>query len=366
LLITLMVVANRLPWIVFALTGGYIADRFSRRATMVLVDAVRGTVVLAFAACVWAGAGGLWLIAIVSFALGIGETVYSAANQGMIPDIVDKDHLIHANGLTTTLQSVSTNFVGPALGGVLFSIERWVPFVVDAVSFFCASALVARIDVPARPVTGGPQGMLASIKQGLTWALTRRLVITLLVVMTVMNLAQAATQAVLVLYVTRTLGLLAAWYGSIMSVSGAGAVLGGLLAPGLAGRVGFHRLMRPAVAVAVPIMAVLWACPNSWVLASALVVNSFCGLMVSVQVAAIRQRVVPHELAGRVASVQMFAAMGVALPVGSFLGGVVASLFGVPAVFGFALILCAGLTVGTWRRLPPRRLLADVTAFEAT
>jgi MFS family permease len=365
LLITALVVANRVPWILFALSGGWIADRFGRRAIMVLIDAVRAAIVATFAVCVACGAGSLWLIAIVSFALGVGETIYAAANQGMVPDIVAPDNLVHANGLTSMLQSVASNFVGPACGGFLFSAGRYLPFLVDAVSFVAASALVSTLPVPVRGPAVQAGGMLASIRAGMAWALTRRLVVTLLLVMTVMNLAQAAMQAVLVLYATRTLGLSAMWYGAIMSVAGAGAVLGGLTAPGFAQRFGIQRIMRPAVAVAVPIMAVLWAVRSPWVLGAALFVNSFAGLMVTVLAAVIRQRVVPRELAGRVASVQLFAAIGVALPLGSLLGGAVATAFGVPAVFGFALLVCLALTVGTWSRLAPRRLLADVVAFES-
>ena len=363
--ISLLVVANRLPWILFTLTSGFLADRFSRKHLMVGVDVVRGALVAGFAVCVYARLSSILLLYGVAFCLGIGETVFSAANQGMLPDVVGKKDLGTANGTVFTIQSVVSNFLGPALGGLLFAVARWVPFLIDAVSFFAAATLVSRIR--GSDGTGGsPSRMMEAIKQGLAWCWSRHVIVALLSVMAVMNFAQSAILSVLVLYVTDDLGLKSTWYGMIIAAAGVGAVLGGVLGPVVERSIGFERVFRLAVLAAVPLLAVMAWVRSPWVLAGALFLNSFVGLLVSVMVATIRQRVVPPALAGRVASVQSFAAMGLALPLGALIGGLVASAFGLTSVFVFALAVCCLLSILTARILAPKRLGSELALLSGS
>ncbi|MET9294858.1 hypothetical protein [Streptomyces sp. NPDC003077] len=102
--------------------------------------------------------------------LGIGETLFTTASQGLLPALVHADHLPRANGRLFTLQMLGTNFLGPILGSWLFGIGRAVPFLCDAASFVLGAALLAT--VPKRPGTGPtPDGtsMLTEIKQGVAW-----------------------------------------------------------------------------------------------------------------------------------------------------------------------------------------------------
>ena len=357
--ISLLVVANRLPWILFTLTSGFIADRYSRKHLMVGVDVVRGVLVAGFAVAIVFHLNSILVIGLVAFCLGVGETVFSTANQGMLPDVVGKQDLGTANGTLFTLQSVASNFLGPSLGGVLFSVARWVPFLIDAVSFFTAATLVSRIR-SSGGTSASPGRMMDAIREGLAWCWTRHVIVALLSVMAVMNFAQSAIGSVLVLYVTDDLGLDSSVYGMIIAVAGVGAVLGGVMGPVVERRFGFEAVFRLAVVAAIPILTVMAVVRSPWVLACALFLNSFVGLLVSVMVATIRQRVVPSALAGRVASVQAFAAMGLALPLGALAGGLVASAFGLRSVFIFSLIVCCLLSVLTVHVLSPKRLATDL------
>ncbi len=190
-------------------------------------------------------------------------------------------------------------------------------------------------------------------------------VASLIVVMGVMNFAQSIMQSTLVLYATGEMGLTSVQYSITMSVAGAGAVLGGLLGPVLDKGVGFPRIMWVAVAVVVPLIAAILVWRSWWVLLVALFLNSLCGLLVSVMVATIRQRVVPIDLSGRVASLQSFVVLGLALPLGALASGLIAAWFGLRAVFLVSLVICAGLAVATVPVLAPRRLSASLDQLVA-
>lgn len=158
-----------------------------------------------------------------SHGVGVGETVFSAANQGMIPKIVrDPDELSTANGAFFVIQSASANFIGPSVGGALFSIAQWLPFLVDAVSFLMASFLVARIDANDQVAYGSERGLWRAIREGISWCRNQPVMLALLSVMGVVNFAQSGVLAIMVMYVTSDLGASSAVFGVIMGISGAG------------------------------------------------------------------------------------------------------------------------------------------------
>jgi len=144
----------------------------------------------------------------------------------------------------------------------------------------------------------------------------------------------------MVISVTDDLGASAAAFGVVLSISGAGGVLGGALAPVADRKLGFSYVLPVGVALAGPLLLLMIASNNLVLLAGCLFFNSFFGIMVSVLVASLRQKIAPRELAGRVASVQAFIAMGIAMPGGALLGGVTAELLGVRSVFILSGALC--------------------------
>jgi MFS family permease len=114
-----VVFVGRLPWLVFVLFAGALADRPDRRRTMVIVSVLR--------VAVMASPGGLAVIDqlslpalyLATLALGIGETFYDTAARSVLPAIVPRDHLSLANGRLYAIEIAMNQFVGPPLGGVL-------------------------------------------------------------------------------------------------------------------------------------------------------------------------------------------------------------------------------------------------------
>src|SRR4029079_6366954 len=65
-------VVGRLPWLVFVLVAGALADRLDRRRTMVGVAILRTLVSLGIAATIITGTDSLWLLYVHAFVLGVG------------------------------------------------------------------------------------------------------------------------------------------------------------------------------------------------------------------------------------------------------------------------------------------------------
>jgi MFS family permease len=84
-------VASRLPWLVFALIAGALADRLDRRRTMILVDAGRAILLAGLTVTVLGGLATIWLLYVVAFVLGCFETMFDTAASSMLPNVVGKD-----------------------------------------------------------------------------------------------------------------------------------------------------------------------------------------------------------------------------------------------------------------------------------
>jgi MFS family permease len=135
--------ARMLPQGVFGLLAGVAADRWNRKWQMITADAVRALALAALVATVLVDPGTFWPIALVAFVEGIGSTFFYAAYAGALRAVVPARQLPAAAGAEGARQAM-VRLAGPPLGGALFGIARFVPFLVDAASYaFSFLSLVA-------------------------------------------------------------------------------------------------------------------------------------------------------------------------------------------------------------------------------
>src|SRR5829696_8580336 len=78
-LIAGVAVVGRLPWLVFVLVAGALADRLDRRRTIVAVALLRTAIALAIGLAVMTGTDTLPMLYVAAFALGVGETLFDTA-----------------------------------------------------------------------------------------------------------------------------------------------------------------------------------------------------------------------------------------------------------------------------------------------
>src|SRR5690349_9675371 len=75
--------AMRLPWLLFGVVAGTLADRLDRRWTMVSVNVARATLIGSLAIVVAAEREELWVLYAVAFLLGVGETLFDTSGQSL-------------------------------------------------------------------------------------------------------------------------------------------------------------------------------------------------------------------------------------------------------------------------------------------
>jgi MFS family permease len=327
--------ASRLPWLVFALVAGALADRFDRRRTMVLVDAGRVLVLGALVLAVLGDVASVWLLYVAAFVLGCFETMFDTAASSMLPNVVGTDRIVAANSRLNAIELTMNSFVGPPIGGFLVAIGVATAFGTAAAGYLGALLcllLLAGSFRPQRAAAGS--SIRADIADGLRYLFAHRLLRTLAFVVGPMNLASSAVFAVVVLWVVAPgpLGLDSVGYGLLFTAISLGTVVGTLLASRFERVLGRANLFVACIA-SLLVSDVVWLLvAQPVVIGVILAVSSTVGGAFNVVFGSIRQRIVPNHLLGRVMASFRVISWG-SLPLGALLGGLVGQGFGLSAVF---------------------------------
>ena len=96
-----------LPWLLFGLLGGAVADRVDQRRAMWAVDTVRGRLVACFALAVGLGHAPIGLLLALAFVLTALQTLFDNASTALLPSLVDTEALGGANARLMTGQQLA-------------------------------------------------------------------------------------------------------------------------------------------------------------------------------------------------------------------------------------------------------------------
>jgi MFS family permease len=336
-----LVVAQRLPWFIFTLISGVLVDRLNRRQVMVLSNVARGLVLGLLSLAVFNAGGGLWMLYVTFFILGMAETLNDNAALAVLPAIVPKDQLERANGRIFATMSVTNEFIGPPLGSLLFAWMPFAPFLLGGVSFGAAAGYLQGLTgnfVLAKREALNWRRLVSEIGEGMRWFWGNRVIRTCSIWAAVANFTGAATGSVFVLLAQEKLGLDEASFGLLLACGAVGGTLGGLSAERLSTRFGsggviFISNILPAAAFA--IMAITTNPILAGVMMAAFSGASMIG---NVVVTVLRQAAIPPDLLGRVTSAYRMVALG-ALPLGAAVGGLVARNYGLTAPYWMSAVL---------------------------
>ncbi len=329
LLISLVVMAGRLPWFLFALPAGVWTDRADRRRLMVGADLVRmaltaAIIVLVVLVTQAGGHGAILALAGLSFLLGTAEVVRDNAAQTLMPAIVDPAALERANGQLWSAEEVMNRFVGPPLAGALIGMGIALPFGFDAATFAIAAALVSRMTLP-RAAPPPPRPFMSEMKEGLVWLWSHALIRRLAIILGLTNAVFTAAMAMLALYAQELLHLGAFAYGALLTAGAVGGVLAGMAGPAITARLGPGATVHLAMAIFAGGYLILGLWPSLPVAVIGLFADAFGGVLWNVVTVSYRQRAIPPQLLGRVNSVYRFLGWGM-MPLGALAGGMAVRL----------------------------------------
>lgn len=337
---------GRLPWLLFSLPAGALADRLDRRRTMISVNVARSLVIGVLAVLVGVGQAELWMLYVLAFALGTGETLFDTAAQSVLPSIVEADQLDRANGRLYAVELTANQFIGPPLAAVVAGATLAGAVALSSGLYLLAGVVLVTVSGSFRAGGGtGPTTLRADIADGVRYLANHRLLRVLALCVGISNLASTATMAILPLHAIAPgpLGLDETGYGLLITTIAVGSVLGTFLVERLRLLLGTRRLLLLST-LSFPLFSLAPVVTDTvWLVGAGLFLAGTIAVGWNIVTVSIRQRIVPDELLGRVNAGYRLVAWGT-MPLGAALGGIVASTVSVPAAL-FAAAAISSLCI---------------------
>jgi predicted MFS family arabinose efflux permease len=335
----LLQTALTLPFILFAIPAGLLADRISRRWLMAGAEALRAAALLAILGLIWFGWLTLPLLALLGFAAVCGTVAYSVAAPALVPSLVSPDLLPAANARIELARTVAFAS-GPALGGVLVGWIGAAPaFGFAAALSMIAVVLLSGIYEPTR-APAPRRHPLQDIREGAVFVFQHDLLRPVFITQFIFNIGSFLVLAVFVPYAVRHLGLSATGVGTTLSMYGVGMVVGALLATRLMRRIPFGTVigLGPVTGfAAAAVMALTAFVPSPWLAGLSFFLLGAGPILWVISTTTLRQSVTPPRLLGRVSAINIMS-YG-ARPVGAALGAIIGGLYGAEACLYLAVAI---------------------------
>jgi MFS family permease len=331
--VALLGTLDYLPFILFALPAGVWVDRLPRRPLMLSADLARAGALASIPVAKALGGLTIWQLYAAGFLTGTLTVFFDVAYQAYLPSLVGREHLVEGNSKLEATRS-GAHLGGPGVAGVLIgAITAPYAVVADALSFLGSAAFLARIRRAEEHVqaSGAPRGgMLSEVREGLRYLLRDRYFRAIAACTAYANFFTSLGFAVFLVYAVRRLGLDAKEVGLVFSISNVGFLLAALTAGRLAKRLGTGPTIIVAAALIGPGLLLVPLAPASHpipFLVVGLAVSAYGGVTYNISALSYLQATTPDRMLGRMNATRRFIVWGT-IPLGSLLGGVIASAWG--------------------------------------
>lgn len=359
---SLVIVAEAVPYLLFGLWAGALADHADRRRMMVGADVMAAIALATVPIAFWLDSLTAAHVLVAAFVVRTIYVFFDAANQGALPTLVGRERLPAANALVAGGSTVAETVV-PMIAGALIVVISPASIIAIDVLTFVASALLIRGIV--RPLTGARTAestlRLSAVAEGTRFILRHEIIRVMIIIGVLVAFSAGSLMAILVVWADRTLGVQEGdWrLGMLFGAWGIGAVAGSILMPRLMRAFGGARsalIVLPFAAAA----GVTVALAETWVTGALSIAGwSLMYLVIATISVTLRQQVTPERLMSRVMTAGRMATFGVGYPLGAVAAGALAGAFDTDEavlVCQLSLVLAAVIAWLSPLRSAPKRL----------
>jgi MFS family permease len=334
-------ILQAIPIFLFSLLGGVLADRFERRHMLIFSQCVQMTVALVLTVLVGFGMVQVWHFLVGAFIAGFGQAFGGPAYSALIPTLVSKEDLPNAIALNS-IQFNAAVAIGPAFGGLaLGKLGATWCFGLNTLSFLAPIVALLMLKVRFLPEKTG-ESILASMKEGIQFIRKQAAMQALIVLGFLMTLLAIPMRTFLPVFADKVLHMGAGTFAALLSMSGAGSVVGALVVAYLGnvqrkGHVALVMLMCLGTGIAG------FSLSRSITFSCIMLFFSGASMMaVFSMVMSLVQLVVTNQMRGRVISVYNLSFRS-GMPLGNAITGVLVPMFTAPKVLAVNGILLVAL-----------------------
>lgn len=352
----LVAAAGFLPMGLLGPIGGAMADRLDRRRLLVAMTAAQMVCAALLTALSATGRASPGAVAVVVFAAGCVAGVGFPAYAAMLPDLVPEDQLLAAMSLSQAQWNLG-RVVGPALAGLAIALGSYsAAFALNAVSFAAMLVALQQLRLERRPPPTDDDGLWTRIVVGARAARDEPGVRSAILMISVVALT-ASPFIALIPAMARVrfdgTSSLTSWF---VTAQGVGAVIGALLLPVVAHRLGRFRTLEISLVLLPGALVLYGLAPDPFAATVALLAVGATYMFVFSGIGTVVQMRAPAALRARVLSCY-FLALGVLYPVGATIQGPIADRIGLGQMTVLSGVALLGV-VALLRVLRPERIAA--------
>jgi MFS family permease len=317
--------AGAIPFLVFTLFGGVIADRVDKRRLLLMTQTAMMLLAFLLAALAFIkGHDGkpiiaVWEVAVIAFLNGVAQSMNAPSYQALVPRLVKREDLTNALALNSAQFNMS-RILGPTLGGYAMALLGVAGnFFLNGLSFLAVLWALVRMKYPQEPAPK-QQSMWRSLRAGFQYLHSERQMLVLIWMTVAVSFFGIPFLNFIPYFAKVQLGLGESGLGWLMACSGLGAVLGAMTVA-VSGVIR-HRGVVVTVTGIVFFLAIIGFCYSRWFAISELLafIEGANGiLMISCFNVSI-QHLSSDEMRGRIMSIYATSFLGLP-PLGSLLAG---------------------------------------------
>ncbi|HWG16109.1 MAG TPA: MFS transporter, partial [Streptosporangiaceae bacterium] len=159
-----------LPTLLFGLFGGLIADRYPKRAVLLVTQSALAVIAGVLAALTLAHVVAPWQVYVVAFALGLVTAVDNPVRQSFANEMVGPAQLSNAISINSSVFQLG-GLIGPAISGALISaVGPGYSFAINAVSYIAPLAALARMRPAELRTVEWDSGGAGQLRDGLRYS----------------------------------------------------------------------------------------------------------------------------------------------------------------------------------------------------
>ena len=330
LLLGLVGFAQQVPTFLLAPIAGVAADRYNRRRILIASQALAMIQAVVLTGLFFFGNIAVWHIMVLSVFLGLVSAFEIPLRHAFIVDIVDdRKDLGNAIALNSSLFN-SARLIGPSVAGILIAIVgEGACFLINAISYLAVLITLTAIKVPLRKAITPHKHIFQELKEGFVYAFNFTPIRIILFMLALISLMGVPYQVLMPVFARDVFHRGPEALGFLMTVSGAGALLGAIYLASRKSVIGLSRVIALSSGI-FGVGIILFGLSKTILLAMPMIF--IAGFAMMVQMAAsntVLQTVVEEDKRGRVMSMYTMAFMGT-VPLGSIIAGGLADIIGAP------------------------------------
>lgn len=334
--------------VIFGFIAGPIADKFNKKKILIIVDILRGAVVLFLFILVRLNMMTVVHLYVITFLFSVFSPFFHRTEFTIVPQLVPKELLLKANGVITGARRLM-QVISPGLGGIcigLVGIENC--FLIDAITFFFSSFCIIFIVVRySRKETESikVKSLFVDIKEGYRILVGSSFLLTLAIYAACINFLGGPVMPLLPLLATKY-GMGASGYGIMMSALSIGLIASSFLI-GFLGKI-LRRIPMILTGLIISAIAVL-IMGIGFVPIVILIALFFLGAGLSLSNLPIttlfQEKVAPDKIG--VVSSFVFTIAQIAMPISIALSGFLVDILSISIIFtAVGIMLLIGAMVG--------------------